>query len=207
MVVAGAMGAILIAAAPALGGLQSTQFARNADKVDGFHANHIARAAGAGVADYPSHVGNGIIVQTKIRAPRAGYLLITANADAYNPSTYVYPVGYIAVNGSIVPWSVMYIDLYDTTEADLATSAMGSVYPGTYTVTLAVDNADSYTMFAASNLQVQFVPFGPNGGTAMPGGSVQQLITPDAPRLGAALPDRMPPDGAAGKSGNPGDKT
>jgi hypothetical protein len=149
----------------------------NADRVDGWHANHLSRAAFASTdnVDESGFVvddegnGTGDLLTVPISAPRSGMLLITASAESHltGVTTSLY-VCDLTVDGADVPGTKRYVQLTDNggeenDEPNCATNGGFLVDGGEHTVALRVVGRQEPVLFEGATLQVQYVAFDGDG--------------------------------------------
>jgi hypothetical protein len=149
----------------------------NADRVDGWHANHLSRAAFAATdnVDESGFVvddegnGTGDLLTVSISAPRSGILLITASAESHltGVTTSLY-VCDLTVDGADVPGTKRYVQLTDNggeenDEPNCATNGGFVVGEGTHTVALRVVGRQDPVLFEGATLQVQYAAFDGDG--------------------------------------------
>jgi hypothetical protein len=142
----------------------------NADRVDGFHANQLIRAAHAQSADLADADGAALTVE--IVAPANGILIMGAavdaqgDFDAYNC--------FLAVDGNPIVGSVMHSTLHfagtvHTVNSDENCSTTGGavVDKGTHEVALMIGDLDLGALLNGS-LWAMFVPFDGTGAKLVP---------------------------------------
>ncbi len=128
----------------------------DSDKVDGFHANEIARVGGLQVtADVDNWNGGAITDSVAITAPRAGYLLINYSFNAaQDASETSSAIGYLNFNPR----------LNGATIGDTAYEAIDYAAPNPSDYVAAPVNRT--VAVAAGNHTVSVVATGPGGGAA-----------------------------------------
>jgi hypothetical protein len=140
----------------------------NADKLDGYQANGLVRAAYAGVSDSARVGSNGTVLTAYITAPSAGYLLISASSDVYNTGSGDSPECYLKVDGDSLLDSFREMGLTGaataTNEENCETDGSMIVCAGDHTVYLE-GTMNAGTTFDEAHMNVLFVPFGPSGGS------------------------------------------
>jgi hypothetical protein len=149
----------------------------NADRVDGWHANHLSRAAFASTdnVDESGFVvddegnGTGDLLTVSITAPRSGILLITGSAESHltGVTTSLY-VCDLTVDGADVAGTKRYVQLTDNggeenDEPNCATNGGFVVEGGEHTVALRVVGRQEPVLFEGAALQVQYVAFDGDG--------------------------------------------
>lgn len=103
-------------------------------------------------------------LQTSIKAPVKGFLVITASSDAYS-STDNYADCWIAVDGGAVRNSERSLQFTSASnsEQDCATNTTVAVRAGVHAVALMADPLGADVVFDESHLSVVFVPFDGKG--------------------------------------------
>jgi hypothetical protein len=150
----------------------------NADRVDGWHANHLSRAAFAATDNVDEAIfvddgeGNatGDLLSVSISAPRSGILLITGSAESHlsGVTTSLY-VCDLTVDGADVPGTKRYVQLTDNggeenDEPNCATNGGFVVADGgEHTVALRVVGRQEPVLFEGATLQVQYIAFDGDG--------------------------------------------
>jgi len=144
----------------------------NANRLGGMPANHLTRSAYAVSTSSTTLVGkNGRVLSTSITAPTAGFLLIHASSDNYNPKERDLLACTLAVDGIEVPsarrWFVVngkYSD--DDCDTDAVVPVTSA---GTHTIDLAAVAVDSkHTAFGRTVIWALFEPFGASGAQPTP---------------------------------------
>ncbi len=173
------VGGLLVLSLPAIADVATRAAEGNADKLDGFHANALNRGVGtssfanfcaaAGCdpsADYP-------IATAEIRAPKAGWLMITGGADVRLVETRsISQECYFTVDG--LESAVGPTDSYTNgpgPDQDCRLSEMREVPKGDHTVRLWVRFTNGTGAGAAQgdffasypHLEIQYIPFDGDG--------------------------------------------
>ncbi len=147
----------------------------NAHKVDGYHANQLARVSASSKANN-AIIGDGtdqIARKVKITAPKKGYLVIVATTDAYGQYTAggtSSPFCWIELDGTELDSTNRQIQFDGTNgqnEMDCATSVAWPVAPGVHTVEF-WGNPNTDDFFDNTNLFAMFVPFNGTGKVPAP---------------------------------------
>lgn len=138
----------------------------NADRVDGFHANQLIRAAHAASTDLAE--ANGAVLSVEIDAPANGILIMGATVDAqgdFDAYECSLALGQSGVFSGSLPGTVMKSTLHyaggeHTVNSDENCSTTGAtmVDAGLHDVGLIIGNLDLGTLHHGS-LWVLFVPF------------------------------------------------
>jgi hypothetical protein len=146
------------------GGGTAIAIVANADKVDGYHANQLIRLSRS-QTDNDAIVGDGIdhvARETTIRAPRKGFLLITASTDVNGGAAS--GRCWIELDGTFLAASDrLYVP--DNNEEDCATQVAMPVGKGPHEVRF-FGNPDTGTTFDEASLAVLFVAFNGSGATS-----------------------------------------
>jgi len=140
----------------------------NADRVDGFSANQLIRAAHAESNNIDDV--NGVALTVTIDAPTGGIIITGANVGAAFVSTadtYTcqVDVDLLPIDGSIMASEVDWAGSGHTLNTDENCSTGGGieVAAGSYTIDLTIGGLSDATLFSA-NLWAIFVPFDGDGG-------------------------------------------
>jgi hypothetical protein len=143
------------------GGGTAIAIVANADKVDGYHANQLIRLARSQTVN-DAIVGDGldhVARETRIRAPRNGFLLIIASTDVNGGAAS--GRCWIEIDGTVQAASDrLYVP--DNNEEDCATNVAVPVDRGAHEVQF-VGNPDTGTTFDETTLAVLFVAFNGHG--------------------------------------------
>lgn len=162
-----------VTAAIAAGGTAAAARLINADRLNGYPANAINRVA-VSHKDDNSVIGDGnthVIRKLSIRAPKTGYLVVTASTDGFlQTGTSGYANCWIELDGTELTSTERSQRYYDTganenDESDCATNVGWPVKAGKHSVHF-VGDPDTGVIYDESTLTVQFVPF--NGAGAVP---------------------------------------
>jgi hypothetical protein len=139
----------------------------NADRLQGYAANQLIRAAG--VHKGPTVEGDGTLATVSITAPRNGYLLIVASTYAFRANAEPTPgVGAceLKLDGVLLADSYRAVHLEgngtagNANEIPCATNIMWPVASGQHSVRFVSRQSDAtQTFFADNDLDVVFVPF------------------------------------------------
>ena len=163
----------LVTAAIAAGGTAAAAALINADRLQGYPANGLTRVAQSHKSNN-SVIGDGtdrVIRKVGIKAPKAGYLIVTASTDGYlSTGTTGYANCWIELDGSKLTSTERSQNYYDSgagenTEQDCATNVAWPVKAGKHSVHF-VGDPETGVIYDESTLTVQFVPF--NGAGAVP---------------------------------------
>ncbi len=129
----------------------------DADKVDGFDATSLVRAAGS-ATDNPAGT-NGIAESVSIEAPVDGMLFVSAVAEATDSGSWFCN---IILNGDKVPEAGYTINVASNGNRVACPTSMTLAVPaGNHTVDLEIGSLDGD--LAESSLSVIFIPFGADG--------------------------------------------
>jgi len=171
--------AVAMVTAMVTAGIPATAAIINATKLNGYRANQLIRVAEASdtgvVLDGPS--GYAPLAEAPIRAPRDGYLVMTASADASYQSPVTAPNAHcrLSIDLSVSPVLIWASDRYltfsdsaGTRHKTCATNAAWPVSKGLHVVTLEGSLSHVNLDFRSPTLQVLFVPFGANGKVPAP---------------------------------------
>lgn len=162
-----------VTALVAAGGTAAAARLINADRLNGYPANALNRVA-ASHKDNNSISGDGsthIIRKVSIKAPKNGYLVITASTDGYlSTGSSGYANCWIELDGTELSSSERSQEYYDTgsnenDESDCATNVGWPVKAGKHSVRFKGDPTTG-VIYDESSLTVQFVPF--NGAGLVP---------------------------------------
>ncbi len=160
-------------AAIAAGGTAAAAALINADRLQGYPANGLTRVAQSHKSNN-SVIGDGtdrVIRKVGIKAPRAGYLVVTASTDGYlDTGATGYANCWIELDGSKLTSTERSQNYYDSgagenTEQDCATNVAWPVKAGKHTVRFTGDPTTG-VIYDESTLTVQYAPF--NGAGAVP---------------------------------------
>jgi hypothetical protein len=136
----------------------------NAHKVDGYHADELARVAYAQTVD-DALLGDGSthnVVTTSIQAPAPGYLVIRAGSDVVGGTDTGHRC-FVAVDGFEIASSARAIALEaGDVEENCSTEAAWAVGAGRHKVSFRADPGSGIT-YDEATLIVTYVPFGPGG--------------------------------------------
>ncbi len=142
----------------------------NADKVDGYHANQLIRLSRKAVeGDAFTGGGSGVVLQTKIKAPKRGLLFMMASSDVFNLTNADRFQCLISVNGTDLSASFREIQLSpadNNEEMNCDTEIAWPVAAGTYTVAFETTGTDTQTVYDETTIEALYVPF--NGTGAVP---------------------------------------
>jgi hypothetical protein len=159
-----------VTAAVAAGGTAIGAAIINADKLNGYPANALTRVATSHRAN-DSIVGDGsthIIRKVSIKAPRAGFLVVTASTDGYlTTGATGYANCWVTLDGTKIESSERSASYYDSgagenTESDCVTNTAWQVKAGKHSVRFSGD-PNTGVIFDESTLTVQYVPFNGSG--------------------------------------------
>jgi hypothetical protein len=146
--------------------------APNAARLNGLSGNQLTRSSYAVSTSSTTLVGkNGRVLSTSITAPTAGFLLIHASSDNYNPKERDLLACTLVVDGIEVPsarrWFVVNGKYSDD---DCDTDAVVPVTTaGTHTIDLDAIGVDSrHTAFGRTVIWSLFEPFGSTGAQPTP---------------------------------------
>ena len=140
-----------------------------AKKLDPAAGNQFVRAAAAAVTDpvLTGAAANTIVASTTIVAPQAGFLQITASADAFSSGNDAGIACTVVVDGNAVLASRRVLlntgaATFDDHIDNCATNVTVPAAPGPHIVGLEFSGVDGASV-ARRTVDVLFVAFGPNG--------------------------------------------
>ena len=176
------------AGAPAVAGIIAS-YAKNADKVDGYHANQLSRVT-SNFTTGPLG-GNGTLVTASITAPKAGFIVIEAHTDSfiYSGAADVFTCQ-ITVNGLAVGPSLPFAEVSNGDfEENCETGTVVAVAKVSYSlgfVSAGVD--DPNTLFDNSVVTGTYTRSTPGGlppsSFSIPSGTVDKAHLRDARHAG-----------------------
>jgi hypothetical protein len=176
--------AFVIAAVTAGGAAVAGQII-NADKLNGYQANQLIRAATKRQDGAPLKTvrrgGPDEILATSITAPKRGYLSVVASSDVFLTGAFrggpLFVSCWIGLDGGYIEASVRQFTLDDAGDAEnnCATNATWPVASGQHQVQLMSDGGG---IFDEASLDVIYVPFGKTGQVPDP-----EPVPPIKPRL------------------------
>ncbi|MEX0753838.1 MAG: hypothetical protein WD206_00930 [Actinomycetota bacterium] len=164
----------LVTAAVTAGGVAVAGQVINADKLEGRKANELIRGSAnhtGGLAKVTAlRGGDGAqLIQTKVTAPRRGYLMVTAGADVFAgifarrgdiPNT---TQCWITIDGAFIDGSGRWMEhATGNNEEDCSTNVGWVVPSGQHTVRLMID-ANKGLSASSRSIEVIFVPFNGTG--------------------------------------------
>ena len=173
------LGTIVVAMVTAMvtAGIPATAAIINATKLNGYKANQLVRVAEglqAGVV-LSGPAQDEPVLQTTIKAPGKGYLVMVASAEVFALGLAGTPTAYcrLSIDRDTSPIPVQESQRYLTfppplEQRNCATNAAWPVGRGTHTVTLEGTLSAAGMNFRDPTLQVLYVPFGANGKVPTP---------------------------------------
>ena len=163
--------ALTLVAAPAVAG-HIADYARDSNKVDGFHASDLSRVVGGSRTGHIEEFQSGgyaTIHRSRVEAPVKGYVLVWANFsaewdDSSEPGSFAELSSRLTLGGRrIAP--TQHFEISRSTLAGAQTVALSGAIPvkaGSHKVVLQAKRADGEALahIYPRHLQALFVPFG-----------------------------------------------
>jgi hypothetical protein len=166
--------ALALVGGPALAG-HIADYARDSNKVDGFHASDLSRVVGGSrtghIEEFQS-AGYATVHRARIEAPVKGYVLVWANFsaewdDSSQPGSFAQLSSRITLDGRRVA-PTQHFEISRSTLAGTQTVSLSGAIPvkaGTHRVVLQAKRAggEALAHLYPRHLQALFVPFGDVG--------------------------------------------